>query len=115
MIIKQVIIAMYLPCIHVHTVCVYLVIIMAYCEHYTSLIPDILYKMTKSLVTFSVVTYSVMFVFQIASFVNAKVLDTSIQQVSLAILESMVLSSSSLFNEVKLEVTLERLLSHLQV
>jgi len=67
------------------------------------------------LVTFSVVAYSVMFVFQIAGFVNAKVLDTSIQQVSLAILESMVLSSSSLFNEVKLEVTLERLLSHLQV
>jgi len=67
------------------------------------------------LVTFSVVAYSVMFVFQIAGFVNAKVLDTSIQQVSLAILESMVLSSSSLFNQVKLEVTLERLLSHLQV
>uniref|UniRef100_A0A4W5LGI7 Engulfment and cell motility 3 n=1 Tax=Hucho hucho TaxID=62062 RepID=A0A4W5LGI7_9TELE len=52
---------------------------------------------------------------QIASFVNAKVLDASIQQVSLAILESMVLSSSSLFQQVKQEVTLERLLSHLQV
>jgi hypothetical protein len=43
------------------------------------------------------------------------VLDASIQQVSLAILESMVLSSSSLFQQVKQEVTLERLLSHLQV
>uniref|UniRef100_A0A8C7N4Q9 Engulfment and cell motility 3 n=1 Tax=Oncorhynchus kisutch TaxID=8019 RepID=A0A8C7N4Q9_ONCKI len=53
--------------------------------------------------------------FQIASFVNATVLDASIQQVSLAILESMVLSSSSLFQQVKQEVTLERLLSQLQV
>uniref|UniRef100_A0A8C7N4R3 Engulfment and cell motility 3 n=1 Tax=Oncorhynchus kisutch TaxID=8019 RepID=A0A8C7N4R3_ONCKI len=48
-------------------------------------------------------------------FVNATVLDASIQQVSLAILESMVLSSSSLFQQVKQEVTLERLLSQLQV
>lgn len=59
--------------------------------------------------------YLLVFVFQIASFVNAKVLDASIQQVSLAILESMVLSSSSLFTEVKQEITLERLISHLQV
>ncbi|TRY54536.1 hypothetical protein DNTS_033402 [Danionella cerebrum] len=58
---------------------------------------------------------SSVFTKKIASFVNAKALDTSIQQVSLAILESMVLSSSSLFAEVKQEVTLERLLSHLQV
>uniref|UniRef100_A0A8C2FVU7 Engulfment and cell motility 3 n=1 Tax=Cyprinus carpio TaxID=7962 RepID=A0A8C2FVU7_CYPCA len=58
---------------------------------------------------------SSVFIKKIASFVNAKVLDTSIQQVSLAILESMVLSSSSLFNEVKQEITLERLISHLQV
>nr|XP_021329511.1 engulfment and cell motility protein 3 isoform X4 [Danio rerio] len=58
---------------------------------------------------------SSVFIKKMASFVNAKVLDTSIQQVSLAILESMVLSSSSLFTEVKQEITLERLLSHLQV
>ncbi|KAI2648401.1 Engulfment and cell motility protein 3 [Labeo rohita] len=58
---------------------------------------------------------SSVFIKKIANFVNAKVLDTSIQQVSLAILESMVLSSSSLFNEVKQEITLERLISHLQV
>uniref|UniRef100_A0A8C1KKS5 Engulfment and cell motility 3 n=1 Tax=Cyprinus carpio TaxID=7962 RepID=A0A8C1KKS5_CYPCA len=58
---------------------------------------------------------SSVFIKKIASFGNAKVLDTSIQQVSLAILESMVLSSSSLFNEVKHEITLERLVSHLQV
>uniref|UniRef100_A0A8C8IM82 ELMO domain-containing protein n=2 Tax=Oncorhynchus TaxID=8016 RepID=A0A8C8IM82_ONCTS len=58
---------------------------------------------------------SAVFIKKIANFVNAKVLDASIQQVSLAILESMVLSSSSLFQQVKQEVTLERLLSHLQV
>uniref|UniRef100_A0A6Q2WSM0 ELMO domain-containing protein n=1 Tax=Esox lucius TaxID=8010 RepID=A0A6Q2WSM0_ESOLU len=55
------------------------------------------------------------FIKKIASFVNAKAMDASIQQVSLAILESMVLSSSSLFQLVKQEVTMERLLSHLQV
>ncbi|CAB1322905.1 unnamed protein product [Coregonus sp. 'balchen'] len=58
---------------------------------------------------------SAVFIKKIASFVNANVLDVSIQQVSLAILESMVLSSSSLFQQVKQEVTLERLLSHLLV
>ncbi|XP_038857447.1 engulfment and cell motility protein 3-like [Salvelinus namaycush] len=58
---------------------------------------------------------SAVFIKKIASFVNATVLDASIQQVSLAILESMVLSGSSLFQQVKQEVTLERLLSQLQV
>ncbi|XP_056595332.1 engulfment and cell motility protein 3 isoform X2 [Triplophysa dalaica] len=58
---------------------------------------------------------SSLFITKIASFVNMKVLDASIQQVSLAILESMVLSSNSLFNRVKLEITMERLISHLQV
>ncbi|KAM6973790.1 engulfment and cell motility protein 3 [Aplochiton taeniatus] len=58
---------------------------------------------------------SSIFIKKIASFVNAKVTDASIQQVSLAILESMVLSSKSLFMLVKQDVTLERLLSHLQV
>ncbi len=52
---------------------------------------------------------------QIASFVNAKPTDASIQQVSLDILESMVLSSHSLFLQVKQEVTMERLIAHLQV
>lgn len=52
---------------------------------------------------------------QIAGFVNAKVMDTSIQQVSLDILASMVLSSSSLFHQIREEITLERLISHLQV
>ncbi|KAJ8417892.1 hypothetical protein AAFF_G00227350 [Aldrovandia affinis] len=58
---------------------------------------------------------SSVFIKKIASFVNAKVLDASIQQLSLAILENMVLSSSSLFHLVKQEVTLERLIAHLQV
>ena len=52
---------------------------------------------------------------QIASFVNGKSSDASIQQVSLDILESMVLSSHSLFLQVKNEVTMERLIAHLQV
>ncbi|XP_026991608.1 engulfment and cell motility protein 3 [Tachysurus fulvidraco] len=55
------------------------------------------------------------FIKKIAGFVNAKVMDTSIQQVSLDILESMVLSSSSLFHKIREEITLERLISHLQV
>ncbi|KAG5273378.1 hypothetical protein AALO_G00150680 [Alosa alosa] len=58
---------------------------------------------------------SLIFIKKIASFVNAKALDASIQQVSLAILESMVQSSSSLFHHIMQEVTLERLILHLQV
>uniref|UniRef100_A0A667XP28 Engulfment and cell motility 3 n=1 Tax=Myripristis murdjan TaxID=586833 RepID=A0A667XP28_9TELE len=58
---------------------------------------------------------SSVFIKKIASFVNAKVGDASIQQVSLDILESMVLSSHSLFLQVKHEITLERLITHLQV
>lgn len=52
---------------------------------------------------------------QIAGYVNAKPTDASIQQVSLDILESMVLSSQGLFLLVKQEVTMERLIAHLQV
>ncbi|KAM7396359.1 hypothetical protein PAMP_019404 [Pampus punctatissimus] len=58
---------------------------------------------------------SSIFIEKIASFVNAKATDASIQQVSLDILESMVLSSHSLFLQVKHEVTMERLIAHLQV
>ncbi|KAI5105520.1 engulfment and cell motility protein 3 isoform X2, partial [Silurus meridionalis] len=58
---------------------------------------------------------SSVFIKKIASFVNAKVMDTSIQQVSLDILESMVLSSISLFHQIREEITMERLISHLQV
>uniref|UniRef100_A0A8C5CVG5 ELMO domain-containing protein n=1 Tax=Gadus morhua TaxID=8049 RepID=A0A8C5CVG5_GADMO len=55
------------------------------------------------------------FIKKIASLVNAKVCDASIQQVSLALLESMVQSGRALYLLVKQEVTLERLLAHLQV
>ncbi|KAJ8382588.1 hypothetical protein SKAU_G00033660 [Synaphobranchus kaupii] len=58
---------------------------------------------------------SPIFIKKIAGFVNAKVLDVSIQQLSLAILENMVLSSSSLFQVVNQVVIRERLISHLQV
>ncbi|XP_072519809.1 engulfment and cell motility protein 3 [Salminus brasiliensis] len=58
---------------------------------------------------------SSVFIKKVASFVNAKVLDASIQQVSLDILESMVLSSSSLFQLIREEITMDRLISHLQV
>ncbi|XP_062856166.1 engulfment and cell motility protein 3 isoform X1 [Trichomycterus rosablanca] len=58
---------------------------------------------------------STIFIKKIASFVNAPVMDASIQQVSLDILESMVLSSSSLFRQIREEITLDRLISHLQV
>uniref|UniRef100_A0A8D3AKU8 Engulfment and cell motility 3 n=1 Tax=Scophthalmus maximus TaxID=52904 RepID=A0A8D3AKU8_SCOMX len=58
---------------------------------------------------------SSVFIKKIASFVNAKPTDASIQQVSLDILESMVLSSYGLFLQVKQEVTMERLIAHLQV
>uniref|UniRef100_A0A8C6Q0K3 Engulfment and cell motility 3 n=1 Tax=Nothobranchius furzeri TaxID=105023 RepID=A0A8C6Q0K3_NOTFU len=57
---------------------------------------------------------SSVFIKKIANFVNAKATDESIQQVSLDILENMVLSSHSLFLQVKLEVTMERLIAHLQ-
>ncbi|PWA33007.1 hypothetical protein CCH79_00020883, partial [Gambusia affinis] len=52
---------------------------------------------------------------QIAGFVNSSSTDVSMQQVSLDILENMVLSSRQLFLQVKQEVTMERLVAHLQV
>ncbi|MBN3309837.1 ELMO3 protein, partial [Amia calva] len=58
---------------------------------------------------------STVFIRKIAAYVNSKAVDASLQQLSLAILESMVQSSSSLFLQVKQEVTLERLIAHLQV
>ncbi|CAL8291694.1 unnamed protein product [Boreogadus saida] len=58
---------------------------------------------------------SSVFIKKIASLVNAKVCDASIQRVSLALLESMVQSGRALYLLVKQEVTLERLLAHLQV
>ncbi|KAL7885470.1 hypothetical protein AOLI_G00057650 [Acnodon oligacanthus] len=58
---------------------------------------------------------SSVFIKKVVSFVNGKILDASIQQVSLDIMESMVLSSSSLFHQIRKEITLDQLISHLQV
>ncbi|MED6239525.1 hypothetical protein ATANTOWER_007601 [Ataeniobius toweri] len=58
---------------------------------------------------------SAVFIKKIAGFVNSKSTDESMQQVSLDILENMVLSSRKLFLQVKQEVTMERLIAHLQV
>ncbi|KAL7862867.1 hypothetical protein SRHO_G00118510 [Serrasalmus rhombeus] len=58
---------------------------------------------------------SSVFIKKVVSFVNGKLLDASIQQVSLDIMESMVLSSSSLFHQIRKEITLDQLISHLQV
>lgn len=68
-----------------------------------------------TLATFTLTFPTLFLSSQIASFVNAKPTDASIQQVSLDILEGMVLSSHSLFLQVKQEVTMERLIAHLQV
>ncbi|KAK6477093.1 engulfment and cell motility protein 3-like isoform X1 [Huso huso] len=58
---------------------------------------------------------SAVFIKKIAGYVSLKAVDASVQQLSLAILESMVQSSSSLFEQVQQEVTLEQLIAHLQV
>ncbi|XP_043979779.1 engulfment and cell motility protein 3 [Gambusia affinis] len=58
---------------------------------------------------------SAVFIKKIAGFVNSSSTDVSMQQVSLDILENMVLSSRQLFLQVKQEVTMERLVAHLQV
>ncbi|XP_036424115.1 engulfment and cell motility protein 3 isoform X1 [Colossoma macropomum] len=58
---------------------------------------------------------SSVFIKKVVGFVNGKLLDASIQQVSLDIMESMVLSSSSLFQQIRKEITLDQLISHLQV
>ncbi|MGH0140090.1 UNVERIFIED_CONTAM: hypothetical protein FKN15_020089 [Acipenser sinensis] len=58
---------------------------------------------------------SAVFIKKIAGYVSLKAVDASVQQLSLAILESMVLSSSSLLEQVQQEVTLEQLIAHLQV
>jgi len=52
---------------------------------------------------------------QIVSYVNMNAVDASVQQLSLSILENMVPTSRLLFELVKKEVTLDRLLTHLQV
>ncbi|XP_069509990.1 engulfment and cell motility protein 3 isoform X2 [Ambystoma mexicanum] len=60
-------------------------------------------------------TLSPDFIKKIVSFVNINLMDITVQQLSLAILENMVLSSPPLFQLVKREVTLDRLVTHLTV
>ncbi|XP_057268906.1 engulfment and cell motility protein 3 isoform X2 [Pezoporus wallicus] len=60
-------------------------------------------------------TLSAAFIKKIVSYVNMSVVDASIQQLSLSVLENMVPTSRLLFELVKKEVTLDRLLAHLQV
>uniref|UniRef100_A0A8C1TQ75 Engulfment and cell motility 2 n=1 Tax=Cyprinus carpio TaxID=7962 RepID=A0A8C1TQ75_CYPCA len=58
---------------------------------------------------------SVSFIKQIAAYVNQPMVDVSILQRSLAILESMVLNSHSLYQRVAQETTVTQLITHLQV
>ncbi|XP_075366455.1 engulfment and cell motility protein 3 isoform X3 [Mycteria americana] len=60
-------------------------------------------------------TLSAAFIKKIVSYVNMNAVDASVQQLSLSILENMVPASRLLFELVKKEVTLDRLLTHLQV
>ncbi|NWY07485.1 ELMO3 protein, partial [Nothoprocta ornata] len=60
-------------------------------------------------------TLSAAFIKKIVSYVNMSVMDASVQQLSLSILENMVPSSRVLFELVRKEVTVDRLLTHLQV
>ncbi|KAM4767278.1 engulfment and cell motility protein 3 isoform 2-T2 [Cyanocitta cristata] len=57
---------------------------------------------------------STVFIKKIVSYVNMNAVDASIQQLSLSILENMVPTSRLLFELVKKEVTMDRLLTHLQ-
>ncbi|XP_053099292.1 engulfment and cell motility protein 2 isoform X2 [Hemicordylus capensis] len=58
---------------------------------------------------------SISFIQQIAGYVSQPTVDVSILQRSLAILESMVLNSQSLYPKIAGEITVGQLLSHLQV
>ncbi|XP_039183537.1 engulfment and cell motility protein 3 isoform X1 [Crotalus tigris] len=60
-------------------------------------------------------TLSPSFIKKIVSYINISPLDASIQQISLAILENMVPTSRALFELVKQQVTLDRLIALLQV
>uniref|UniRef100_A0A8C9GBT7 ELMO domain-containing protein n=1 Tax=Pavo cristatus TaxID=9049 RepID=A0A8C9GBT7_PAVCR len=60
-------------------------------------------------------TLSAAFIKKIVSYVNMNAMDASVQQLSMSILENMVPSSRILFELVKKEVTVDRLLIHLQV
>ncbi|NWR50944.1 ELMO3 protein, partial [Regulus satrapa] len=57
---------------------------------------------------------STVFIKKIVSYVNMNAVDASIQQLSMSILENMVPTSRLFFEVVRKEVTLDRLLTHLQ-
>lgn len=69
---------------------------------------DLLFAPDRRLLVFSVHA-------QIAGYVNQPMVDVSILQRSLAILESMVLNSHSLYHRVAQEITVGQLIGHLQV
>nr|XP_020662676.1 engulfment and cell motility protein 2 isoform X3 [Pogona vitticeps] len=69
--------------------------------------------MDHGIVSWDVV--SVTFIKQIAGYVSQPTVDVSILQRSLAILESMVLNSQSLYQKIAEEITVGQLISHLQV
>ncbi|TKC43572.1 hypothetical protein EI555_011927 [Monodon monoceros] len=58
---------------------------------------------------------SITFIKQIAGYVSQPMVDVSILQRSLAILESVVLNSQSLYQKIAEEITVGQLISHLQV
>ncbi|XP_063003580.1 engulfment and cell motility protein 2 isoform X2 [Elgaria multicarinata webbii] len=58
---------------------------------------------------------SITFIKQIAGYVSQPTVDVSILQRSLAILESVVLNSQSLYQKIAEEITVGQLISHLQV
>ncbi|XP_033009832.1 engulfment and cell motility protein 2 isoform X4 [Lacerta agilis] len=58
---------------------------------------------------------SISFIKQIAGYVSQPTVDVSILQRSLAILESMVLNSQSLYQKIAEEITVGQLIAHLQV
>ncbi|XP_075294831.1 engulfment and cell motility protein 2 isoform X3 [Opisthocomus hoazin] len=58
---------------------------------------------------------SITFIKQIAGYVSQPMVDVSILQRSLAILESMVLNSQTLYQKIAEEITVGQLISHLQV
>lgn len=70
---------------------------------------DLLFAPDRSLLVFCSVHG------QIAGYVNQPMVDVSILQRSLAILESMVLNSHSLYHRVAQEITVGQLIGHLQV
>lgn len=96
-----------------------LVLVRYNCVCYVIFAENVLEKSWRRVTTL----YTVPFLFselhvlssQIAGYVNQPMVDVSILQRSLAILESMVLNSHSLYHRVAQEITVGQLIGHLQV